>query len=73
MEKTDSTQIGKAGALGDGNGTTTAMPGNAQETADAEVEAKAKRRHFSASYKVRILEEGGDRPEPGRDGGDRAA
>ena len=57
MEKTDSTQIGKAGALGDGNGTTTATPGNAQEKPDAEVEAKAKRRQFSASYKARILEE----------------
>ena len=57
MDKTDSTQIGKAGAPGDGNGTTTAIPENAQEKPDAEVEAKAKRRQFSASYKARILEE----------------
>ena len=38
-------------------GTTTAIPENAQEKPDAEVEAKAKRRQFSASYKARILEE----------------
>ena len=57
MDQTEATQIEKAGAPGDGNGATTTKPGSAQEKPDREVEPKAKRRQFSASYKARILEE----------------
>lgn len=57
MDQTDSTQIEKAAAAGDGNGAATTRSGNAQEAPNPEVEPKAKRRQFSASYKARILEE----------------